>query len=241
MQKNIIEIKKLKKSFEGRSVLHDISFSVQKGTIHGFIGPNGAGKTTTLSCLMRGMKANSGEIYLENKKINTDDLVNQKIGFMTEQAKFAEDLRVEDFIHQAGQLRNIPYNKVEGRLRKSDLNNHRYKKCGDLSTGWKKILLYFVSVMHDPDVLVLDEPTSGLDPSYRSILLSQLEQVRERGGTVLISSHILSDLQKLVDSVTFIDKGKIIYTGKKTVDIEEMYDKLFLGDKIKTKGKQNWI
>jgi ABC-2 type transport system ATP-binding protein len=94
--------------------------------------------------------------------------------------------------------------------------------------------------MHDPDILVLDEPTSGLDPSYRSILLKQLEQVKERGGTVLVSSHILSDLQKLVDSVTFINKGRIIYTGKKTTDIEEMYDKLILGDKIiKEKSKQN--
>jgi ABC-2 type transport system ATP-binding protein len=93
--------------------------------------------------------------------------------------------------------------------------------------------------MHNPDILVLDEPTSGLDPSYRSILLKQLEKVKERGGTVLVSTHILSDLQKLVDSVTFIDKGKIIYTGKKPNDIEEMYEKLIIGDKIKTKSKQN--
>ena len=92
--------------------------------------------------------------------------------------------------------------------------------------------------MHDPDILVLDEPTSGLDPSYRGILLRQLEQVRKRGGTVLISSHILSDLQKLVDSATLIDKGKIIYTGSKPADIEEMYNKLVLKDKIKEKTGQ---
>lgn len=93
--------------------------------------------------------------------------------------------------------------------------------------------------MHDPDILILDEPTSGLDPSYRGILLRQLEQVREKGKTVLVSSHILSDLQKMVDSVTLIDKGKIVYTGKKPTDIEEMYDKLILDDKIKAKSKQN--
>lgn len=135
MEKTIIEIKNLKKAYKGKVVLHGTSFSVQKGTIHGFIGPNGAGKTTTLNCLMGGVKANSGEIYLEGKKIGTDDLINQKIGFMTEQSKFAEDLKVEEFIHQAGQLRNISYSEVERRLRKSDLNDHRYKKCGDLSTG----------------------------------------------------------------------------------------------------------
>lgn len=92
--------------------------------------------------------------------------------------------------------------------------------------------------MHDPNILVLDEPTSGLDPSYRGILLQQLEQMRKRGGTVLISSHILSDLQKLVDSVTLIDKGKIVYTGKKPDDIEEMYNKLVHKDKIKVKNEQ---
>jgi len=90
--------------------------------------------------------------------------------------------------------------------------------------------------MHDPEILVLDEPTSGLDPSYRGILLRQLEQVRKRGGTVLISSHILSDLQKLVDSTTLIDKGKIVYTGKKPDDIEEMYNKLIAKNKVEVKG-----
>jgi ABC-2 type transport system ATP-binding protein len=86
--------------------------------------------------------------------------------------------------------------------------------------------------MHDPEILVLDEPTSGLDPSYRGILLKQLEYARKRGSTILISSHILSDLQKLVDSVTLIDKGKIVYTGKKPDDIEEIYEKLILKEKI---------
>ena len=79
MTKNIIEIKKLKKSYQGKTVLRNISFSVQKGSIHGFIGPNGAGKTTTLNCLMSGVKPNGGEIYLEGKKIGEDELVNQKL------------------------------------------------------------------------------------------------------------------------------------------------------------------
>lgn len=135
MTKNVIEIKKLKKSYRGKIVLQNINFSVKKGSIHGFIGPNGAGKTTTLNCLMSGVKPNGGEIYLEGRKVGEDELVNQKIGFMTEQAEFAKDLKVEDFIHLAGQLRNIPIQKVENRLRQSDLNNHRAKRCGELSTG----------------------------------------------------------------------------------------------------------
>ncbi|CAH1757598.1 10454_t:CDS:2 [Entrophospora sp. SA101] len=104
----IHKIRKLKKVYGSRTVLQNVSFAVKKGSIHGFIGPNGAGKTTTLNCLMSGVKPN---------------------------AQFAEDLRVEDFVHLAGQLRNIPSQKVEKRLRQSDLNNHRLKKCGELSTG----------------------------------------------------------------------------------------------------------
>src|SRR3954469_13942019 len=109
MTKNIIEIRKIKKSYGGKTVLKNVSFSVQKDSIHGFIGPNGAGKTTALNCLMSGVKPNSGEIYLEGQKIGEDELVNQKIGFMTEPAKFTEDLTVGDFIHLAGQSRNIPF------------------------------------------------------------------------------------------------------------------------------------
>jgi ABC-2 type transport system ATP-binding protein len=135
MVKNVIEIRKLKKSYRGKIVLKDIDFSVQSGSIHGFIGPNGAGKTTTLNCLMGGVKPNSGEILLQGQKIVEDELINRKIGFMTEQAKFAEDLKVEEFIHLAGQARKIPFRQVENRLRQSDLNKHRYKKCAELSTG----------------------------------------------------------------------------------------------------------
>ena len=135
MTKNIIEIIKLKKSYRGKAVLQNISFSVQKGSIHGFIGPNGAGKTTTLNCLMGGVKPNGGEIYLQDRKVDEDELINRKIGFMTEQAEFIKDMRVEEFIHLAGNLRKIPALKVENRLRQSDLNKHRYKNCAELSTG----------------------------------------------------------------------------------------------------------
>jgi ABC-2 type transport system ATP-binding protein len=132
---NIVEIKSLRKVYEDKTVLRNISFSVERGTIHGFIGPNGAGKTTTLKCLMNGVKPSGGEIYLLGQKIRQDEFVNQKIGFMTERVRFSNNMRVDDLIHLAGKLRDIHPYETERRLRKSDLNNHRYKKCGELSTG----------------------------------------------------------------------------------------------------------
>jgi ABC-2 type transport system ATP-binding protein len=126
--KSIIEIKKIKKSYQGKAVkvvLRDVSFLIQKGSIHGLIGENGAGKTTIIKTLMGGIKPNRGKIYLMGKEIEADEQVNQKIGFMTEKVEFAEDLTVEDFIHLAGQVRNIPFQEVENRLRQSDLHKHR--------------------------------------------------------------------------------------------------------------------
>src|SRR4051794_5965892 len=115
LEDNIVEIRNLKKVYGDKTVLRSISFSVKKGTIHGFIGPNGAGKTTTLSCLMNGVKPTGGEIYLAGQKIHQDELINQKIGFMTERVRFSDNMKVEDFIHLAGKLRDIPPYEIEKR------------------------------------------------------------------------------------------------------------------------------
>jgi len=131
----IIEIRNLKKSYQGKPALRGVSFSVQKGTIHGFIGPNGAGKSTVIKSLMGGIIPDSGEIYLAGKKVSIDDYRNRKIGFMTEKVQFSNDLTVEEFIYLAGQIRQIPFRQVQNRLQKSELNEFRKKKCRELSTG----------------------------------------------------------------------------------------------------------
>jgi len=131
----VIEIRNLKKSYQGKLALRGVSFSVQKGTIHGFIGPNGAGKSTTIKSLMGGIIPSAGEIYIFGKKNGEDEKVNQKIGYMFEKLDFSNNLTVEDFIYLAGPERNIPFQQVENRLQKSYLRNFRSKKCSELSTG----------------------------------------------------------------------------------------------------------
>ena len=131
----VIEIRNLKKSYQGKFALRGVSFAVQRGTIHGFIGPNGAGKTTTIKSLMGGIIPSSGEIYITKKKRGEDENVNRKIGYMFEKLEFSNNLTVEDFIYLAGKERKIPFQQVESRLQKSDLRNFRTKKCSELSTG----------------------------------------------------------------------------------------------------------
>ena len=134
MEKNIIEIKNLKKNFEGKNALHDINFSVQKGTIHGFIGPNGAGKTTTLSCLTRLIIPNSGEIYIDGKSVQNNPNFNQKIGFIPAEPNLPE-LTVEDYILDCGYLRDISKIEVLEKLSNSPLSQFRFQNCNSLSTG----------------------------------------------------------------------------------------------------------
>lgn len=135
MVENIIEISNLAKTYQGKKVLQNVNFVVKKGTIHGFIGPNGAGKTTVIRSLMGGTRPNAGQIYLAGRKIQEDNHVNQRIGFMTETVQFAGDLTVEDFCQLSAKLRNIAPEKLANRLQNSDLNQFRKKRCRDLSTG----------------------------------------------------------------------------------------------------------
>jgi ABC-2 type transport system ATP-binding protein len=133
--KKAVEVKQVSKRYDEKTVLNNVSFAVRAGTIHGFIGPNGAGKTTTIKSLMGGIIPSSGEIYITKKKRGEDENVNRKIGYMFEKLEFSNNLTVEDFIYLAGKERNIPFQKVESRLQKSDLRNFRTKKCSELSTG----------------------------------------------------------------------------------------------------------
>ncbi|CAG8455422.1 12950_t:CDS:2 [Ambispora gerdemannii] len=203
MAEKIIEVKKVSKRYDNKTVLNNISFSVRKGTIHGFIGPNGAGKTTTLSILTRLVLPTHGETYIDNKSVSRDPSFNRRLGFIPAEPRFPS-LTVENYLLDCGYLRDIPKGEV---LRK---------------------LAIFTLSLYRPKIYLLDEPFNGLDPSFRQDLFNNLKSIRDKGGTILMSTHILSDLQKLADDITMIKGGKIVYTGTKTADIEKTYEDYFI-------------
>jgi ABC-2 type transport system ATP-binding protein len=227
MKKNeVIKVIDISKKYD-RYVLNDVSFGVNLGTIHGFIGPNGAGKTTTLSIIMRLVLPNSGDVKVEGKSVANDPSFNEHLGFIPAEPRFP-NLSVENYVLDCAYLRDIPRNKALQKLAGSPLSQFRYKKCHDLSTGWKKILQVFVLSIYKPKIFIMDEPFNGLDPSIREDLFNELKSIRNNGGTILLSTHILSDLQKLADDITMIKSGKIVYTGPKSADIEETYREYFI-------------
>ncbi|CAG8519838.1 10543_t:CDS:2 [Cetraspora pellucida] len=183
MSEKVIEIKQVSKRYGDKTVLNNVSFAVRKGTIHGFIGPNGAGKTTTLSILTRLVLPTYGEAYIESKSVNHDPRFNERLGFIPAEPKFP-NLTVEKYLLDVGYLRDIPSEVVLRKLAGSPLSQFRSQNCHSLST----------------------------DPSFRQDLFNNLKNIRDKGGTILMSTHILSDLQKLADDITMIRRGRIVYT-----------------------------
>lgn len=231
--KKIIEVEKVRKSYNGKTVLNDISFFVREGTIHGFIGPNGSGKTTTLGILAGLVLPNHGNVYIDGKSVKNDPRFNERLGFVPAEP-ILPDISVQEHVLDCGYLRDIPENKVLRKLAGSPLFRFRHQNCRSLSTGWKKILQVFILSLYRPKIFLLDEVFNGLDPSFRHDLFNELLRIVKEGGTILVSTHILSDLQKFADDeqitfdMTMIKDGNIVYTGEKTPDIEKTYEKYFI-------------
>lgn len=227
-----IKVQNLNKSYHSKLILKNISFSVKKGTIHGFIGPNGAGKSTTLKTLMGLVIPQRGRIYIEGQ----EDKSKFNIGYARAEPKFP-DYKVEQIVVDCvtflnlslkNKKQSISLNWAKQQLSNSLLNRYRQTKFSSLSTGWKKTLQLFILTLYKPKILILDEPFNGLDATFHTQLIESLKEVRQKDCSILLSTHTLSDLQELADEITIIKQGQVVYTGPKTVNIQKTYQELFL-------------
>ncbi len=212
---NILEIKNLNKSFKEFS-LKDVSFSLPKGYIMGFIGPNGAGKTTTVKLILNMLKRQSGEIKIFGlDNMASEDEIKEQIGVVFDQPYYVDEWNLNE-VQSAVKLF---YKKWDGRIYGNYLKEFKLppdKKVKDLSRGMKMKLMLAVALSHDARLLILDEPTSGLDPVARDELMDILgDYIISEEKSVLFSTHITSDLEKIADYITFIDNGEIVFTGTK--------------------------
>ena len=210
-----LEIRDLSKSFKDFS-LKDIGFSLPKGYIMGLIGPNGAGKTTIIKLILNMLKRQSGEIKvfgLDN--IACEEQIKEQVGVVFDQPYYLDEWSLNN-VESAVRLfySNWDSSKFRKYLKEFDLNPS--KKVKDLSRGMKMKLMISVALSHDAKLLILDEPTSGLDPVARDELTDMLLSYISSGDrSVLFSTHITSDLEKIADYITFINKGRTVFTGTK--------------------------
>ena len=207
-----IEVKHLTKFFGEQAAVNDISFEIGKGEIVAFLGPNGAGKSTTMKMITGYIPASSGSIKVNGITVDVDDLETRKIiGYLPENNPLYLDMYVKEYLHFVGSIYKIKdlKNRVNEMIQMVGLELEQHKKIGALSKGYKQRVGLAQAFIHDPEVLILDEPTSGLDPN-------QLVEIREliktigKEKTIMLSTHIMQEVEAICDRVIIINKGKIV-------------------------------
>lgn len=224
-----IEVKSIVKVFGKHIVLDDISLEIPYGKIFGIIGENGSGKTTLLNILIGFYKPTRGTILFQGLDIFKDmHGVETRFGFATQAGSFYPKLTAEENLWYFGRLYEIPRQELKERIRKLlDLVELTYAKKtlgGDLSTGMKRRLDIACALIHKPVVLILDEPTEDLDPLLRKELITLIKRINENGVTVIITSHLLEEVEELCDIVAILHRGKLLKVGSPNA-IEHEYGK----------------
>lgn len=212
-----IVVENITKKFGTQKAVDNVSFRVKTGEILGFLGPNGAGKSTTMRAITCFFAPNEGDIRIGGYSIHQDPAKIKKIvGYLPEQNPLYQDMPVLDYLRFIAELHGINKTKINQRILEMvhtcGLEGEKHKKIGELSRGYKQRVGLAQVLIHDPQVLVLDEPTSGLDPNQ---IIEIRELIREIGRekTVLLSSHILAEVEATCDRIIIINKGRIVADG----------------------------
>lgn len=210
MSANAIEINHLSKFYGKQRGIEDVDFSVNEGEIFGFIGPNGAGKSTTIRTLLALIHPTSGNATIFGKDcIREAPVIAQDVGYLPSETFFYENMKVRDLFKYAEALYKKDCSRRIAELT-SRLNLDTNRKIRDLSFGNKKKVGIVAGLLHSPKLLILDEPTSGLDPLMQQTFFEILREENNKGVTILFSSHILSEVQKMCHRIAILKEGKVI-------------------------------
>ncbi len=214
----MIQTKGLTKYYGTLGALVDLDLNIEGGEIFGYIGPNGAGKTTTMRILATLLEPTSGTATIDGKLVTREGKrVRKVVGYMPDFMGVYDDLKVfeylEFFAAAFGVHRSKRRGVVEGVLELTDLQSKAAFRVDSLSRGMQQRLGLARVLIHDPKVLILDEPASGLDPRARIEIRELLRELKRMGKTIMISSHILSELEEMCDRVGIIEQGKMVFSG----------------------------
>lgn len=209
----MIQTVNLTKEFNGFKAVDNLNLRVEKGDIYGFLGPNGAGKTTTIMMILGLIPPTSGKVFLLGEELKPNNVeVKRRIGVVSENQYFYKEMTAEEYLTFFGELYEVPNvrRRIDELLEAVGLRNDRNKKLGAYSKGMQQKLAFARALLHDPELLILDEPVANLDPTSIKQIRDLIEEENRRGRTVFVSSHLLSEVERLCKKVAIINRGKLL-------------------------------
>ena len=207
-----VEMKQITKLYGRKKVLDEVSFSAGKGELLGFLGPNGAGKSTLMKIITGFMPATEGEVLVNGRKVSVDDvMLRREIGYLPENNPLYSDLYVAEYLDCIAGIYKLPKKKerVREMITRTGLEREQHKKIGQLSKGYRQRVGLAQALIHDPSVLILDEPTTGLDPNQLTEIRTLIHDISLE-KTVILSSHILQEIEAICKRVVIINQGKLV-------------------------------
>ncbi len=201
------------KEYDGFKAVDNLNLQVEKGDIYGFLGPNGAGKTTTIMMLLGIVPPTSGKIYLIGEELKEGNIeVKRRIGVVAENQYFYKEMTAQEYLEFFADLYEVPnaQKRIDTLMEAVGLQGDKNKKLGAYSKGMQQKLAFVRALLHDPELLILDEPVANLDPTSIKQIRDLIEEENRLGRTVFISSHLLSEVERLCKKVAIINKGKLL-------------------------------
>jgi Cu-processing system ATP-binding protein len=242
----MIRVEHINKRFRKLQALDDVSAQFDKGQVISLIGPNGSGKTTLIKCILGMVRPNSGKIFVDEELINGDPSYREKIGYMPQIGRYPDNMKVGQLFKMLKNIRNADENKIDNYLvEQFDLKKIFEKPMRTLSGGTRQKVSAAVAFLFNPPILILDEPTAGLDPLASEILKEKILAEKKKNKLILITSHILSDLDEMTTHIMYMQEGKMQFF-KDIEALREDTGELKLGKAIARimKGEQfnnQWI
>jgi ABC-2 type transport system ATP-binding protein len=213
---DIFKAQNIRKQFGNTIALSEVTINVPEGSIYGLLGPNGAGKTTLLRIINQILAPDKGELFFYNRKLKSDDIF--KIGYLPEERGLYKKMKVGEQALYLAQLKGVSKKEALTRLKywfkKFEIQTWWNKKIEELSKGMQQKIQFIITILHEPALIIFDEPFSGFDPINTNLLKKEVLNLRDKGATIIFSTHDMGSVEELCDHITLINKSKTIIEGK---------------------------
>jgi len=226
---NIIEVQNVTKEYANHRALDDVSIDIPKGCIFGLLGPNGAGKTSLIRIINQITGPDSGQILFDGKPLNASHI--SRIGYLPEERGLYKKMKVGEQLLYLAQLKGLSKNEAMDKLKiwfvKFDIKTWWDKTVSDLSKGMQQKVQFVSTVLHEPDLIILDEPFSGFDPINANLIRDEILELKQKGSTVIFSTHRMETVEELCDNIALIHKAKKVLDGPKRLIKEQFKTNTF--------------